>query len=194
VTYIEGSETTYQFEALGRRTETRAIVVHWTGGEGGGQQVFQTLRQRNLSVHFLIDQEGTIFQYAPLGARCSHAGIANGWSIGIEIANRANEQEAHKLWHRDLVETKIHGRKVTYTNFLSAQYLSCYWLVRKVCMHYGLPMEAPRDANGVLETGVLGVDRLRTFRGVLGHYHLTAQKTDPGPEILDFLTSNASAP
>ena len=42
---------------------------------------------RGLSVHFLLDLDGTIYQTLDLKECAQHATIANGRSIGVEIAN-----------------------------------------------------------------------------------------------------------
>ena len=42
---------------------------------------------RGLSVHFMLDVDGTIYQTLDLKERAWHAGIANDRSVGIEIAN-----------------------------------------------------------------------------------------------------------
>jgi N-acetyl-anhydromuramyl-L-alanine amidase AmpD len=168
-----------QFSALGKRTETRAVLHHWTGGEGGGAQVFQTLKDRGLSVHFLIDQLGTIYQYADAALRCSHAGIANGWSVGVEISNRADKNEDHARWPRNL----LRGR----TDFYPTQYDAAKELTVALCRAFGLPRVAPM-LNGKVRDGRLTFAEERLYRGVLGHYHVSEVKKDPGPDLLEYVT------
>ena len=43
--------------------------------------------QRGLSVHFMLDLDGTVYQTLDLKERARHATISNDRSIGIEIAN-----------------------------------------------------------------------------------------------------------
>jgi len=43
--------------------------------------------ERNLSIHFMLDLDGTIYQALDLKERARHATVANTRSIGIEIAN-----------------------------------------------------------------------------------------------------------
>jgi N-acetylmuramoyl-L-alanine amidase len=55
---------------------------------GTSRRCFQVLHDgRGLSVHFLLDLDGTIYQTLDLKERAWHATIANSRSIGIEIAN-----------------------------------------------------------------------------------------------------------
>jgi len=62
------------------------FVLHYdTMGLSGA--CFDILQRRGLSVHFLLDVDGTIYQTLDLQERAYHATIANSRSIGIEIAN-----------------------------------------------------------------------------------------------------------
>ena len=55
---------------------------------GTSRQCFNILHDhRDLSVHFMLDLDGTIYQTLDLKERAWHATIANDRSIGIEIAN-----------------------------------------------------------------------------------------------------------
>jgi N-acetylmuramoyl-L-alanine amidase len=55
---------------------------------GTSQKCFQVLHDdRGLSVHFMLDIDGTIYQTLDLKERAWHATISNSRSIGVEIAN-----------------------------------------------------------------------------------------------------------
>jgi N-acetylmuramoyl-L-alanine amidase len=55
---------------------------------GTSQQCFNILHDhRGLSIHFMIDLDGTIYQTLDLKERARHATIANDRSVGVEIAN-----------------------------------------------------------------------------------------------------------
>ncbi len=63
------------------------FVIHYDVC-GASRQCFKVLHDhRGLSVHFLLDLDGTIYQTLDLKERAWHAGPANDRSIGIEIAN-----------------------------------------------------------------------------------------------------------
>jgi N-acetylmuramoyl-L-alanine amidase len=62
------------------------FVLHYDVA-GTSRSCFKTLQQRNLSVHFLLDVDGTIYQTLDLKERAFHATIANDGSIGVEIAH-----------------------------------------------------------------------------------------------------------
>jgi N-acetylmuramoyl-L-alanine amidase len=55
---------------------------------GTSRQCFKVLQDsRDLSVHFMLDVDGTIYQTLDLKERAWHATISNDRSVGIEIAN-----------------------------------------------------------------------------------------------------------
>jgi N-acetyl-anhydromuramyl-L-alanine amidase AmpD len=81
------------------------FVLHYDGS-GLSRICFNTLQERKLSVHFLLDVDGTIYQTMDLRERAAHATIANDRSIGIEIANlgaypaTGKERQILDEWYR----------------------------------------------------------------------------------------------
>jgi len=67
--------------------EVDQFVIHFDVA-GTSRTCFKTLQDmRDLSVHFMLDLDGTIYQTLDLKERAWHATIANNRSVGIEIAN-----------------------------------------------------------------------------------------------------------
>ncbi len=63
------------------------FVIHFDAC-GTSRQCFNVLQDhRDLSVHFMLDLDGTIYQTLDLKERAWHATSSNSRSIGIEIAN-----------------------------------------------------------------------------------------------------------
>src|ERR1043165_4945268 len=63
------------------------FVLHYDVA-GVSRNCFKTLHDnRCLSVHFMLDIDGTLYQTLDLKERAWHATTSNGRSIGIEIAN-----------------------------------------------------------------------------------------------------------
>ncbi len=63
------------------------FVIHFDAA-GTSRRCFQILQdERGLSVHFMLDLDGTIYQTLDVKEGAWHATIANGRSIGIEVAN-----------------------------------------------------------------------------------------------------------
>jgi N-acetylmuramoyl-L-alanine amidase len=63
------------------------FVIHYDA-TGTSRQCFKVLHDlRGLSVHFLLDLDGTLYQTLDLKERAWHATSANSRAVGIEIAN-----------------------------------------------------------------------------------------------------------
>src|ERR1041385_3139945 len=70
---------------------------------GVSRECFNVLHDhRDLSVHFMLDIDGTLYQTLDLKERAWHATTSNNRSIGIEIANmgayRSEESRALHEW------------------------------------------------------------------------------------------------
>lgn len=61
------------------------FVIHYDDC-GYSALCFKILQERRLSVHFLIDVDGTIYQTLDLADAAQHATIANSRSVGVELA------------------------------------------------------------------------------------------------------------
>ena len=80
------------------------FVIHFDVA-GTSRQCFKVLHDgRDLSVHFMLDLDGTIYQTLDLKERAWHATTSNDRSIGIEIANmgayRAGGRNPFDQWYR----------------------------------------------------------------------------------------------
>ncbi len=176
-------EPRFTFAGLARRTETRCICLHWTGGRRGGPSVFKTLQKRGLSVQFSIDSDGAIWQFCDAQLRCSHAAGANSWSIGIEMTNPAQPKQAFGDAPRAVVVENIHGQDLQHTTFTAEQMAAALALTQTLCKAYGLPLAVPMDGRDVLSTQA-PKELLGSFRGVIGHLNVTTRKVDPGLAVL----------
>jgi len=193
------------------------FVIHYDDC-GTSRQCFNILQDhRDLSVHFLLDVDGTIYQTLDLKERALHASGANTRSVGVEIANigayavggknpfdewyaRTNGRTLLTIPKRfgdggvrtpgfvgqparpEPVQGKIHDQVLVQYDFTPQQYAALAKLTAAVCT--ALPRiecKYPTDASGKLVAGKLPDEQLANYHGVLGHYHLTTMKVDPGP-------------
>lgn len=180
------------------------IVWHWTGGEGPGEQVYQTLRSRGLGVEFAIDRDGVIWQYCDPGE--ADARDCGSWwdrfSVGVEIVCYGMRRPYGQRWSllaapkaardRVLVETRLRGRRVFVADFYPEQYLAASALADALRTVYPISLDMPRDADGrVLDRPVTMDERMGWNGGELGHLQITSgAKPDPG---LPFLEHRARA-
>ncbi len=87
------------------------FVIHYDVC-GTSRRCFEVLHDlRGLSVHFMLDLDGTIYQTLDLKEKAWHATIANSRSIGIEIANMGayppNDTKVLSEWYRPGADGKV---------------------------------------------------------------------------------------
>jgi len=186
---------------------------------GVSQKCFQVLHDdRGLSVHFMLDIDGTIYQTLDLKERAWHATISNSRSIGVEIAHigayPADQLDTLKKWYglseagevllnpprtigslgvrtkpfhgrparAEMVRGRIQGVELYQYDFTPQQYESLIKLTAALCTIFPkIRCDYPRDDAGELVPRVLDEPTWQAFQGVLGHYHVQRNKTDPGP-------------
>ena len=183
---------------------------------GTSRQCFNVLHDRSgLSVHFMLDLDGTIYQTLDLKERAWHATIANSRSVGVEIANVGaygkDEADPFAEWYaresdgqvrltipprlgdggirgvyrparNEPVRGVIQGRELRQYDFTPQQYEALIKLTAVLCRIFPqLRCDYPRDESGQLIPCKLSAGQLAAYQGLLGHYHVQADKVDPGP-------------
>ncbi len=194
------------------------FVIHYDVC-GTSRQCFNILQDhRDLSVHFMLDLDGTLYQTLDLKERAWHATTSNTRSVGIEIANMGaygeNSHRALDEWYTkdqnggarisipaqfgdggirtkgfvgrparpELVAGRIQGKDLVQYDFTPEQYRALIHLTAALCKVFPkIKCDYPKDQNGKLIPEKLPDEQLNAYEGVLGHYHLQTDKTDPGP-------------
>lgn len=194
------------------------FVIHFDAC-GTSKKCFQVLHdERCLSVHFMLDLDGTIYQTLDLKEAAWHATIANGRSIGIEIANvgayASPDAPALGRWYRrgpdgktkitvpggleasglrrpetslapardELVTGRVQGQDLHQYDLTVEQYAALTKLTATLCAIFPkVRCDYPRDETGAVFPRKLPDDRLSSYQGILGHYHVQTNKVDPGP-------------
>jgi hypothetical protein len=146
---------------------------------------FKVLERRGLSIGFLIDYDGTIYQSTDLQYSAQHCGNINSYSVGIEVCNpietKYNSYYTSKgLPSRPIVKSQtFHGHK--YKNFLGLypiQIEALKVLLKALSTGLNIPLDTPldKDGNGLYE--VSSEVQNCTYRGIVGHYHQNKEKWD----------------
>jgi N-acetylmuramoyl-L-alanine amidase len=193
------------------------FVIHYDAC-GTSRTCFHILHdQRDLSVHFMLDLDGTIYQTLDLKERAWHATISNDRSIGIEIANigayaPGDTRPLARWYARDAsgrtaitippelagggvlhpgvyrpardepVVGTIQGKTLRQFDLTPQQYESLIRLTATLCTVFPrLRCDMPRDASGSPISEKLPDEALASYQGLVGHYHVQLDKTDPGP-------------
>jgi N-acetyl-anhydromuramyl-L-alanine amidase AmpD len=197
---------------------------------GSSRTCFMVLQDdRDLSVHFMLDVDGTIYQTLDLKERAWHATTSNDRSIGVEIANigayPAEGKNPFDQWYKtnanglvtliypkrfgdggvmttnfvghparnEIVRGTIQGEDLVQYDFTPQQYAALVKLTATVCKIFPkLKCQYPVDENGKLIPHKLPDDQLKNYEGLIGHYHIQTDKTDPGPAFnWDYVVTNA---
>jgi len=203
------------------------FVIHYDVA-GSSRQCFRVLHDvRGLSVHFMIDVDGTIYQTLDLKERAWHATTSNDRSIGVEIAQIGAYPFPEKgpvipstlaAWYvpdpdgpegqkvrvnfpasmgdggvrtpgfvarprsDQPVVGMVQGRALVQYDLTTQQYDSLIKLTAALCTVFpNLPCECPRNPDGSPKRETLPPEELAGYRGLLGHYNIQDNKSDPGP-------------
>ncbi len=150
----------------------------------------KVLNKRGISVHFLIDNDGTIFQMLDTQHKAWHAGIpryegGNPKGIGVEIANAYYPK--YQSWYvkngfgeRPLQEHGyVHGKTLDpFLDFYPVQLEALKALWKACHIGVGIPLEYPKNAEGYIETGIHKECERGKFHGVCNHYNFIKTKID----------------
>ena len=172
---LTGNNMKLQFTAR----EVKQFVVHWDGCLNS-RMCHKVLEGRGLSVHFCIDNDGTIIQLMDTNNIAWHARGVNTTSIGVEVSNAVYTKYAKKYNPRRPVldNVECHGKQIgPILGFSDEQVKALKVLTKTICNRYKIPLEVPLNDNGELIKGV--AKSWKTFKGVMAHYHLNKGKTDP---------------
>jgi len=205
------------------------FVIHYDVC-GTSRQCFKVLHDmRGLSVQFMLDLDGTIYQTLDLKERAWHATSSNSRSVGIEIANigayPVNGKNPFAEWYAKDPDGKvritippqygdggiltkdfvghparpepiagtIQGQELVQYDFTPQQYQALIKLTATLCKTLPkIKCDYPKDAAGKLIPRKLPDAELKSYAGVLGHFHIQTDKTDPGPAFQwDYVIGNA---
>ncbi|HEX8521157.1 MAG TPA: N-acetylmuramoyl-L-alanine amidase [Tepidisphaeraceae bacterium] len=186
---------------------------------GTSSQCFFILHDvRGLSVHFMCDVDGTIYQTCDVKERAWHATDSNPRSIGIEIANigayspggrenplpqwyRKNEQGRTQVVlpayvmkqnirkpgpyypsRNEKVTGTIQQQNLEMYDLTDAQYDSLTKLTATLCSVLPkITCDYPREPDGKVVNHVLTQSQWENYQGLMGHFHVQNDKSDPGP-------------
>lgn len=160
------------------RKDIKMFVVHFDVCLSS-QSCFNVLKQRNLSVPFLIDNDGTIYQTLDTQHIAWHAAGVNTQSVGVEISNAfyTKFQPSYvkmgfgpRPVHSD---SKVHGQKIEeHLGFYPVQIQALKALCKALNVGLGIPLQTPAS-NTVVPEVANG-----TYQGVVHHYQVTRNKID----------------
>lgn len=189
------SGTYYNYSGKADRKPTM-FVNHWDVCLSS-ESCANVLNKRGISVHFLIDNDGTIYQMLDTQHGAWHAGTVNNCSIGVEISSAYSLK--YQDWYvkngfgeRPVIEDAIcHGKKMKpFLGFYDVQLDALKALWAACHEAYNIPLVAPESDNAGFMTSTSEDSLVRSgkFKGYVSHYHQTRKKIDcAGLDIVKLL-------
>jgi hypothetical protein len=166
-----------------RKKEAAKIVTHWDATLSA-KRCYDILSKRGISSHFVIDNDGTIYQMVDPAYVAWHAGKYNKDSIGIDLSNayytKYNKNyEKMGFGPRPILNSWLHGRNLgEHLGYYPAQLKAYKELLKVLCTHYDIPLNVPMTKDGNLLNSMLKESEKNSFKGIICHYHLTENKID----------------
>ena len=146
--------------------------------------------ERGLSCHFILDDDGTIYQTLDLKENAWHGGQCNKMSIGIEIDSRAsagrfpNAYDADSCKKYDVLPRekrldKVNGSWALGYDFNDKQYEALIKLaiaLKDIFPHISSNPDFPRK-NGRIRK--VEVNNIKKHKGFVCHFQASSNKIDP---------------
>jgi len=174
----------------------RLFVNHWDVCLSS-RSCQRVLDKRGASVHFLIDNDGTIYQTLDMQHGAWHAGSerVNRASVGVEISNAYYTK--YQSWYekngfgpRPVVDDAwVHGNKLgEHLDFYPVQIEALKALWKAIHKAAEIPYEAPKNQFGTTSTKYEQDVKYGSFSGFISHYHVSKRKIDcAGLDIVKLL-------
>jgi hypothetical protein len=174
------------------------FALHWDVCRSS-RSCFDVLSARNLSVQFLGDADGTIYQSIdPANGTCWHAGAVNRRAWGIEICDPVYLRDQDTSHPRPISTLRVRNDNSKILGFYPEQIDAVVKLCHWVCEYAGIPKQLPakRGKPGVVWNSYFAPQPpdykwdVHGFTGVCAHFHQDDQKIDPGMELWPALTAS----
>jgi hypothetical protein len=191
-----GMQFVQGFGARRRMSLTDLIVCHFTADEHDPKTLHRCLLEHKdangnpqpLGIEFSIHSQptgpATIYQFCdPAKIDTFDAGAVNARSIGIEGQNFGSGKAFAKGQDRHRYEANINGHGFTFAEFRPSELKAWGDLLDTLTAARRIPRVFPR------KPGKLSPEGLARFKGVLGHYHVSGIKHDPGPQLFAYLAT-----
>jgi hypothetical protein len=199
---FESKKGTYTSLAGKEDRNPTMFVNHWDVCLSS-ESCAKVLNKRGISVHFLIDNDGTIFQMLDTQHKAWHAGIpkyvgGNSKGIGVEISNAYYTK--YQNWYikngfgeRPVIsDAVVHGKRLEpFLGFYDVQIEAAQALWRACSDGIGISLDYPKNSDGSMCTGVYTDCERGIFNGVCNHYNFVKTKIDCAGMDLARLVSEA---
>ena len=180
---LKAKEGCYR-KQVGEDRDIKLFVNHWDVCLSA-ESCQNVLDNRGISVHFLIDNDGTIFQTVDMQHQAWHAGNQNSFSVGVEISNAYYTK--YQSWYvdkgfgeRPLERGTVRGQELEeHLGFYPIQIQAAQALWKAVANACDLPLRTPiadgKEIDRLYDPATKG-----QWRGFVHHYQISDKKIDCG--------------
>ena len=172
------------------------VVTHWDAALSAAS-CKRILEKRKISTHFVIDNDGTIYQTLDMQHGGWHAGSerVNRASVGVEISNAYYTKyqdwyERNGFGPRPLIDDAwVHGVKLKeHLDFYPVQIEALKALWKAIHKAAEIPYDTPKSQFGTTSTKYEQDVKYGAFSGFISHYHVSKNTIDcAGLDIVKLL-------
>jgi N-acetyl-anhydromuramyl-L-alanine amidase AmpD len=191
---VKGARFSKRGRALPNISKLKTMVTQFFLHHSGlyrSKTTFSVLhKERGLSCHFILDDNGTIFQTLDLREKAWHGGVCNPMSIGIEIDSRASAgkypnaynskaQKKYGVGPRKKRKDKIHSQKLLGYEYNDAQYAALIKLTLGLVKIFPIirdNLSFPEKDSKVVKGKISNPTK---HKGLICHFHASRNKIDP---------------
>jgi hypothetical protein len=170
------------YEHLKRKRKVSMFVAHWDVCLNS-KSCFRVLNKtsRSASIHFAIDNDGTIYQFLDMNHVAWHASkrSVNKKSVGVEISNAyypkyQNWYKKNGFGERPMIsDATVHGKKMEpFMDFYPVQKEALKALMEAVHNCLDIPLESPEGDTVVREVAS------GKYKGFVHHFNVVKNKID----------------
>ena len=172
------------YKKVTKLRKPKMFVCHWDAALNA-DSCYKILKKRGLSIHFTIDNDGTIFQYLDMNHIAYHCGKYNPTTVGVEISNAFYPK--YQSWYRKhgygeramVKDAHVHGNKMKpFMDFYPTQVGALKALMKACHQALDIPLECPLDDNGDTLYAVDPKASKNRFNGFISHFNLSRNKID----------------
>ena len=177
-----GLKHTNGYKKMIEKRNISMFVTHWDVCLNA-KSCFKVLNntKRKASVHFAIDNDGTIYQFMDMNDIAWHAGgkTWNDRSLGVEISNAYYPK--YQSWYKRngfgerplITDATVHGKPMEeFMGFYPVQVDALKALYKSMHQACGIPYETP-DGDSTVRSVTSG-----KYKGFVHHYNVVKNKID----------------
>ena len=170
------------YQHMKRKRKVSMFVAHWDVCLNS-KSCFRVLNKtsRSASIHFAIDNDGTIYQFLDMNHIAWHASkrSVNKKSVGVEISNAYYPK--YQNWYKKngfgerpmITDATVHGKKMEpFMDFYPVQKEALKALMEAVHNALDIPLEAPEGDTVVKEVAS------GKYKGFVHHFNVVKNKID----------------